>query len=289
MEETTGDTVAPFPDRVGDRLRAARTAAGLALSDIAERTRVPLRHLEAIEKSDFSAFPSDTYAMGFVRAYVRAVGADETRLMHDLRMELGRDPAVSMMSAHEDIADPARIPPRSLAAVATLIIVLMALGYTIWQSAQSTDPTATAPAQTAAPAATAETKKPAPAAAAGAVTLFARGEVWLRISDADQKVIFEGILQKDSSFTVPADAREPVVQSAMASLIDVAIGTAPARSLTNGKQVIKNWPISAAALQSQAKAADEAPQQARPKASEKPSDAPRPKQDEAPEKPAGQP
>lgn len=287
MEETTGDMVTPFPDRVGDRLRAARTAAGLDLADIAERTRVPLRHLEAIEKSDFSAFPSDTYAMGFVRAYVRAVGEDETQLMHDLRMELGRDPAVSMMSAHEDIADPARIPPRSLAAIATLIIVLLALGYTIWQSAQSPDTTPAAPTQTAAPAAAVTPKTPAPATTENTVTLFARGEVWLRISDADQKVIFEGILQKDSSFTVPADAREPVVQSAMASLIDVAIGTSPARPLTNGKQVIKNWPISAAALQSQAK--DDAAPETRPKAPPKQADTSPPNQDEAPEKPASQP
>jgi cytoskeletal protein RodZ len=78
-------------DRVGDRLRAARLAAGLALSDIADKTRVPLRHLEAIESNDFSTLPSFTYATGFVRAFARVVGEDEVALIRDLRVELGRD------------------------------------------------------------------------------------------------------------------------------------------------------------------------------------------------------
>ena len=274
MEQTTGDAISPFPDRVGDRLRAARVSAGFDLSDIAARTRVPLRHLEAIEKSDFSAFPSDTYVMGFVRAYVRAVGADEAGLMHDLRMELGRDPAVSTMSSHEDLADPARIPPRSLAALATLIIVLFALGYTLWQSSQPADVAPVAPPQAAAPVTPVAAKKTIEKLVpATPVTLFAREEVWVRISDADQKVLFEGTLQKGSRFVIPADAKKPVMQSAMAGFLDVAVGKAPARSLTNGKQVVKNWPLNPSALRDQARQ----------------SDAPAPKRDETPEKPKERP
>src|SRR3546814_4859622 len=39
--------------RTGDKLRLAREAAGLSLADVATRTRITQRHLEAIEKSDF--------------------------------------------------------------------------------------------------------------------------------------------------------------------------------------------------------------------------------------------
>jgi cytoskeleton protein RodZ len=275
MEETMGDTIAPFPDRVGDRLRTARMSAGMELSDIAQHTRVPLRHLEAIERSDFSTFPSDTYVMGFVRAYVRAVGEDEAGLMHDLRMELGRDPAASKMSHHEDLADPARIPPRSLAAIAALIIAILALGYTLWQSAQPSDGAPAAAANTASETPTAVAQAPSanPAPSSGTVTLIARGEVWLRITDADDKVLFEGTLQKGDSYAVPANAKQPVVQSAMARMLDVSIGTAPARSLTNGKQVVKSWPINPAALREQARQ----------------SDAPPPARDESPAKPEERP
>ena len=53
---------------------------------MAARTRVPLRHLEAIEQGAYEALPSQTYAVGFARAYARAVGLDEVATAaHDER------------------------------------------------------------------------------------------------------------------------------------------------------------------------------------------------------------
>ena len=61
------ETVADEGRWVGDRLRRLREESGLDLGDVATRTRIPLRHLEAIERSDYAALPSMTYAIGFVR------------------------------------------------------------------------------------------------------------------------------------------------------------------------------------------------------------------------------
>src|SRR3546814_18941887 len=47
--------------RTGDKLRLAREAAGLTLADVASRTRITQRHLEAIAKSAFSELPGRTY------------------------------------------------------------------------------------------------------------------------------------------------------------------------------------------------------------------------------------
>jgi cytoskeletal protein RodZ len=66
-----------FPATVGEKLRAAREAQGLGLAEIAAATRIPQRHLEAIEKSQYASLPSITYALGFAKAYARAVGIDE--------------------------------------------------------------------------------------------------------------------------------------------------------------------------------------------------------------------
>ena len=74
-----------FPQSVGERLRVLREAAALDLNDIATRTRVPLRHLEAIERGDYASLPSPTYALGFARSYARAVGAEEAPLIAQLR------------------------------------------------------------------------------------------------------------------------------------------------------------------------------------------------------------
>ena len=49
-------------DGAGGRLRRAREAQGLSRADIAQRTRIPERHLAAIEQGDFAALPARTYA-----------------------------------------------------------------------------------------------------------------------------------------------------------------------------------------------------------------------------------
>ena len=41
------------PMSAGERLRQAREASGLTLEEIATTTRIPTRHLESLENSDF--------------------------------------------------------------------------------------------------------------------------------------------------------------------------------------------------------------------------------------------
>ena len=65
-----------LPVSVGERLRGAREAAGLSLEDIATSTRIPTRHLESLETSDFSRLPAPTYTIGFAKSYAAAVGLD---------------------------------------------------------------------------------------------------------------------------------------------------------------------------------------------------------------------
>jgi cytoskeletal protein RodZ len=69
-----------FPRTVGEKLRDARVALGLDLADVAARTRIPQRHLAAIEQSQYSGLPSITYAMGFAKGYARAVELDEAQI-----------------------------------------------------------------------------------------------------------------------------------------------------------------------------------------------------------------
>ena len=62
MAEHTGseELFGAQPRPPGERLRQARVAQGLTIADIAARTRVPTRHLEAIETGDYSGLPSPT-------------------------------------------------------------------------------------------------------------------------------------------------------------------------------------------------------------------------------------
>src|SRR3546814_17015650 len=63
-------------DGVGKRLKSAREKAGLSIQDVAERTRVPARHLVAIEEGRFQDLPALAYSSGFARYFAKAAGLD---------------------------------------------------------------------------------------------------------------------------------------------------------------------------------------------------------------------
>ncbi|MFX8086635.1 helix-turn-helix transcriptional regulator, partial [Acinetobacter baumannii] len=86
----------------------------LTLDDVAARTRVPMRHLEAIELSNYAGLPSPTYAVGFAKAYARAVGLDEVAIGREVRQEVSNSPRAPEYEPY-DVSDPSRLPPRGLA------------------------------------------------------------------------------------------------------------------------------------------------------------------------------
>ena len=73
---------------IGARLNQARLMANLALQDIADRTKISLRFLSAIENDDFSALPGRVYIFGFTKAFARAVGLDEESMVTALREKI---------------------------------------------------------------------------------------------------------------------------------------------------------------------------------------------------------
>lgn len=64
-------------EHFGTVLRRAREARALLLSDVAQRTKVARTTLEAMEKGDLATLPAPVYVRGFIRAFARAVGANE--------------------------------------------------------------------------------------------------------------------------------------------------------------------------------------------------------------------
>lgn len=69
---------------IGARLKAAREARGLGLGEVADRLKLSLRQLEAIEADNFSALPGATFVRGFVRNYARFLDLDPEPLLRDL-------------------------------------------------------------------------------------------------------------------------------------------------------------------------------------------------------------
>src|SRR3954469_12677568 len=110
---------------VGERLRVAREEKGVTLEEVAKQTRIPIRHLEHIERGEWDAMPAVTYSVGFARSYANAVGLDGAAVGAEVREQLGgaRTVASGPASFYEP-ADPARVPPRWIAITAILVAVL---------------------------------------------------------------------------------------------------------------------------------------------------------------------
>lgn len=67
-------------DVFGQELRQARENSGLSLKELAAKTKIDLKFLEAMESGDFSFHP-DLYMKAFIKDYSKAVGLDYL-LMH---------------------------------------------------------------------------------------------------------------------------------------------------------------------------------------------------------------
>lgn len=223
----------PFnPPSVGDRLRQAREASGIPLETIASQTRIPIRHLQHIENEEWDALPAVTYSVGFVRAYANAVGLDGADLSREVRDKLGGLRTRAPAAEYYEPADPARVPPRALAIVAALIVLVFVVGYVIWRgSLGSGDPAPSASVnmplpEAQGPAQTAPGPQPAaPQAVTGQpVVLTATQEVWLRISDASGPALFNGIMAPGQRFEVPATAQAPVIRTGRPQVLRVSVG-----------------------------------------------------------------
>lgn len=69
---------------LGQRLRAAREKRGLSMEDAAHQTRIPVFRLMHLERDNYAAFGSMTYARAFLKLYSRFLNVDASEILTDL-------------------------------------------------------------------------------------------------------------------------------------------------------------------------------------------------------------
>ncbi len=239
---------------VGEKLKGERERLGLSLSDLAARTRVPVRHLDSIEKSDFSALPGTTYTLGFTRSYARAVDLDATQLSNEMRVELAQGGHESYQPHTQNFepADPSRVPSRTLAWTAAAIGIALVAAYFIWRSMTLVAPVMPQPiaktAVSATGAATSATPGPPGADPGGEVVIAATDNVWVKVYDAENKRLYENEMEPGDKFTVPVDANNPMIVTGRPNVLQVTIGGKPVPPLGAPDQTIADVGVSAKAL-----------------------------------------
>lgn len=68
----------------GERLRAAREAAGLDIDEVASRLRMPARVVRSLEAEDWSRLGAPVFVRGQVRSYSRLLGLTTAPMMEAL-------------------------------------------------------------------------------------------------------------------------------------------------------------------------------------------------------------
>jgi transcriptional regulator with XRE-family HTH domain len=242
---------------IGERLRKAREASELTLEDVANRTRIPVRHLQNIENGEWESLPAPTYAIGFARSYANVVGLNGSEIGVELREEIGAGahrPAAT--TAYYEPADPARVPPRSLALVAGAIALLLIIGYAVWRSGavddSAVDPAevvaAEAPPEEALPATGGGTAAPVAPAATGPVTLTATEEVWLRVYEQGGEKLLEKIMTPGERYVVPTTAKQPLILTGRPNALRVTVGNTEIPALGPAERTISDVSLAPADL-----------------------------------------
>ena len=224
----------------------------MSRAQIAAVTRIPERHLTAIEAGDFPALPSRTYAVGFSRSYAKAVGLDPDEIVTAVQGELVNfEPAEPRRGIPTfEPGDPARIPGSrlvwfsALGIVAVLVAVyflarsMIAPGMTL-PSILSDDPPAAA--SQAAP-------EQAPALSGPVVFTALEGKVWVKFSDGAGNQLFQDEMVQGESWTVPADQADVRIMTARPDALAITIGGESVPKLSDVQTTIRDVPVTAAAL-----------------------------------------
>ncbi len=128
------EQAAPMGNNPGETLRKAREDKGLTLSAVAQQLNLTERALARIEAGDFSQLPGHTFARGYVRAYAKLLGLDQTRLVQEFDQHTGTNASGSSVNSLGRIEEPSRLSRSFMRFFGfALLLALAAAAWFWWQ------------------------------------------------------------------------------------------------------------------------------------------------------------
>ncbi len=234
MSEGADDDRSQVPRSVGEQLAAERARQNLELSDVAARTRIPLRHLEAIESGNHGGLPALPYSAGFVKSYATMLGLDGQTISRAFREQVGEERRAHFEPEAYEPVDPMRVPSRLLAMIALGVALLLGMGYLLLRFEGDNSDLARLAADTVqdvrpvvpAPPPPAPVAEPAgPVIPTGPITVAATEDVWIKVSERDgSRTYFMDVLGAGQSFTVADDVVDPILRTGRPQALKVLIG-----------------------------------------------------------------
>lgn len=253
----------------GEMLKEARLARGYTVQDIAKRTNIKAKHIQALEDGDEANLPGRVYAVGFVSSYARVVDMDGDQLVRLFKIRsIGRHSTLKLnVARNADVAS-------SLSwQLYTLICFVCLCGIALYSYAlQPYGQGAFLAQDFQVPSVPADLKaaltknmqvlenlkeeekaRPLQATDKG-VRLIAKSTVWVDIMTANNVHLFTGLLKTGEEFKVPHDKKGLELTTGNAAAILIRIDGKEQPSLGEEGDVKRDIPLDSTPLSSYLKA-----------------------------------
>jgi len=195
---------------IGQELKRERELRGISLQEIADATKINIRHLRDLEEERLDNLPGKFFIKGIIRSYAKYIGLDEFAVLNSYyESELYRDKvdATSEEEKTEDFSLPTRFK-RTLFSVSLLLIlmaVLTAVYLFVYRRPEVQEPVQITLPQAAVKEEIPEIQAPLPEAEEQELVLDLsfRLETWLQVY-ADGMIVVDGTKMPGESVQVKA-------------------------------------------------------------------------------------
>jgi cytoskeletal protein RodZ len=243
---------------IGAQLRSSRESLGLSLASLAQRTRIQLRIITAIENNDIASIPPKPYGRAFVRAYAREAGLDPDQTVHDYFARF----ASTVPDDEDRQQQPEPWPARQawlVPAAGMFAVALVALAVFRGNTSDATDRNLAAPVGTSGRAGERAVDTPRPDAPIGtadqiadsrgasprdansrgsasiSIVLLADRECWVTASADGERVLYQ-LMQPGTQHTIRAD-REVTLRAGDAGALRLTVNGREAGAFGENGQV----------------------------------------------------
>mgnify|MGYP003417165584 FL=1 len=137
MKAAHPEVVAANRVNPGETLRQARESNGWSLAEVALKLNLTVNSLSNLEAGAFDKLPGHTFARGYIRAYAKLLGMDQTVLVQQFDQSTGTDSRGSAVHSLGRIEEPVRVSHTILRIVSLLLLIAVIGGGFIWWQDQT--------------------------------------------------------------------------------------------------------------------------------------------------------
>ena len=141
MKAAHPEVVAANRVNPGETLRQARESNGWSLAEVALKLNLTVNSLTNLEAGAFDKLPGHTFARGYIRAYAKLLGMDQTALVQQFDQSTGTDSQGSNVHALGRIEEPVRVSHTILRIVSLLLLIAVIGGGFVWWQDQTSQRT----------------------------------------------------------------------------------------------------------------------------------------------------